>query len=135
MSNTSSHESKNLADSLASSFENLKVDDGSLQVAFALRDKTAPYSPPTVFTISTIAEIDSFLDASPNQVHYILLAKEENKEVVKVSYSPRARELKYNLQVNGKNFHNVSLSGDFVKIVASLLAESMQESFIEFCNT
>ena len=95
------HGEKSTNEALSSVMAELAVKDGQLRAAFVIRDKQAPYSEPTTLRGMSLADVKSFVDAVPDQVHYLAVSKDEQQKVLKVSLSSRSH--KYNVHCGQTN--------------------------------
>ena len=95
------HGEKSTNEALSSVMAELAVKDGQLRAAFVIRDKQAPYSEPTTLRVMSLADVKSFIDAVPDQVHYLAVSKDEQQKVLKVSLSSRSH--KYNVHCGQTN--------------------------------
>jgi hypothetical protein len=95
------HGEKSTNEALSSVMAELAVKDGQLRAAFVIRDKQAPYSEPTTLRVMSLADVKSFVDAVPDQVHYLAVSKDEQQKVLKVSLSSRSH--KYNVHCGQTN--------------------------------
>jgi hypothetical protein len=95
------HGEKSTNEALSSVMAELAVKDGQLRAAFVIRDKQAPYSEPTTLRVMSLADVKSFVDAVPDQVHDLAVSKDEQQKVLKVSLSSRSH--KYNVHCGQTN--------------------------------
>lgn len=95
------HGEKSTNEALSSVMAELAVKDGQLRAAFVIRDKQAPYSEPTTLRVMSLADVKSFVDAVPDQVHYLAVSKDEQQKVLKVSLSSRSHT--YNVHCGQTN--------------------------------
>jgi hypothetical protein len=128
-------EHKNKTDSVQEVFADLNVNDGCLHVALALRDKIRPEEKPAIINISSIDEIQDYLDNAPDQVHYLLLVKDDKKRMIKVSYSSKSRKFKFNAQTEGTNVHTEVFGFElFAKLSGKVEPEIWEDFAMEFGN-
>lgn len=67
----------------------LKADDGSFRVAVVVRDKQRPYDEPTAIRAMNLEDVRTFVTNIPDQVHYLVLSKEDKSALLKVSMSSK----------------------------------------------
>lgn len=85
----------NIANEVESVLAELTADDGMLHAAVVIRDKQRPYDPPTTLRVFDLSEIKDFVDNIPNQVHVLLIKKDDKSAILKVSLS--SKKTRYNV--------------------------------------
>lgn len=95
------HGEKSTNEALSTVMAELAVKDGQLRAAFVIRDKQNPYIEPTTLRVMSLADVKAFVDAVPDQVHYLAVSKDEEQKVLKVSLSSRSH--KYNVHCGQTN--------------------------------
>lgn len=126
-STSSDHGSVDPSQSIESVFAELDVKDGNIHVGLALRDKLRPYDQPTVLTVDSVESIADFLSASPDQVHYLMLAKDGQRSLVKISYS--ARSGKYNVQAGKRSLLGKTFDVNFISGIADQIPIDIWQDF------
>ena len=95
------HGEKTASEAVSGVMAELAVKDGQLRAAFVIRDKQNPYNEPTTLRVMTLEDVKAFVDAVPDQVHYLALSKDDNQKLVKMSLSSRSH--KYNVHCGQTN--------------------------------
>jgi hypothetical protein len=95
------HGEKSASEAMSGVMAELSVKDGQLRAAFVIRDKQNPYSEPNTLRVMSLADVKAFVDAVPDQVHYLAISKDETHKVLKVSLSSRSQ--KYNVHCGQTN--------------------------------
>jgi hypothetical protein len=95
------HGEKSASEAMSGVMAELSVKDGQLRAAFVIRDKQNPYAEPNTLRVMSLADVKAFVDAVPDQVHYLAISKDELHKVLKVSLSSRSQ--KYNVHCGQTN--------------------------------
>ena len=95
------HGEKSASEAVSNVMAELSVKDGQLRAAFVIRDKQNPYAEPHTLRVLSLADVKAFVDAVPDQVHYLAISKGEVQKLLKLSLSSRSQ--KYNVHCGQTN--------------------------------
>jgi hypothetical protein len=126
------HGEKTANEALSGVMAELSVKDGQLRAAFVIRDKQSPYAEPTTLRVMSLADVKSFVDAVPDQVHYLALSKDEAQKVLKVSLSSRSH--KYNVHCGQTNHMGYLFDKSLFARLEEELGPDLMPDFINFLS-
>lgn len=127
-----SHGGKTIEEEMSEVLADLRADDGLLHAAFVIRDKQRPYDPPTTFRVLSLDDVKSFVDNIPNHVHVLILSKDDNSAILKLSLSDRKG--RYNVHCGVKSPIAYSFDLELLSKVKDQMAPELWEEFFKFCD-
>jgi len=126
------HGEKTAKEAMSGVMAELAVKDGQLRAAFVIRDKQNPYAEPTTLRVMSLDDIKSFVDAVPDQVHYLALSKDEEQRLIKLSLSSRSH--KYNVHCGQTNHMGFLFDGALFARLEEEIGKDLMPHFMQFLS-
>lgn len=126
------HGEKTATEAVSSVMAELSVKDGQLRAAFVIRDKQNPYAEPTTLRVMSLNDVKAFIDAVPDQVHYLALSKDDSQKLIKMSLSSRSH--KYNVHCGQTNHMGYLFDKALFSRLESEIGEDLMPDLITFLS-